>query len=83
MRREDAPTGEALNGIPVPIMENSFLVGLSRGNAEGGQSRSLAVARMGRRADGLGNGNIAKLTFEKGRAGQRAIDDALAAWQAQ
>jgi hypothetical protein len=31
----------------------------------------------------LANGHIAKLTFEKGPSGQRALDDAIASWQAQ
>jgi len=30
---------------------------------------------------GLTNGKIAKLTFEKGAAGARAVDEALASWQ--
>ncbi|WP_407338530.1 hypothetical protein [Methylocapsa polymorpha] len=83
MRRADASTGDALSGVPVPITQNSFLVGLSRGNAE---ANNLDLLRTRDWIDVpilLTNGRIAKLTFEKGPSGQRALDDALASWQAQ
>jgi hypothetical protein len=83
MRREDTATGAALAGIPVPIMENSFLVGLSRGNAEAANLDLLRTREWVDVPMVLSDGRIAKLTFEKGRAGQRAIDDALGSWQAQ
>ncbi len=82
MRREDAPTGDPLSGVPVPIMENSFLVGLSKGPAE---AKNLDLVRTREWLDVpmvFANGRIAKLTFEKGTSGQRAIEDALASWQA-
>ena len=34
IRREENQTGEALKGITVPVTENSFLIGLSRGDGE-------------------------------------------------
>jgi hypothetical protein len=84
LRAIDSQTGDALNGIPVPIMENSFLVGLSRGGAE---AMNLDLIK---RRDWIdipmilqANGRIAKLTFEKNTTGARAIEDALASWQAQ
>jgi hypothetical protein len=83
MRREDAATGDALSGVPVPITQNSFLVGLSRGNSE---ATNLELLRSREWIDIpmlLSNGRIAKLTFEKGPSGQRALDDALTSWQAQ
>ncbi len=83
MRREDAPTGDPLSGVPVPIMENSFLVGLSKGAAE---AKNLDLVRSREWLDVpmvFANGRIAKLTFEKGTSGQRAIEEALASWQAQ
>ncbi len=82
LRQDDVPTGEALIGVPVPIMENSFLIGLSRGAAE---ATNLDLMKQRAWFDVpflLGSGRIAKLTFEKGTAGTRAIDDAIAAWQA-
>jgi len=81
MRREDNPTGESLTGITVPVMENSFLVGFARGHAE---ASNLDLLRSREWLDVpmvLANGHIAKLTFEKGPSGQRALDDAMASWQ--
>ncbi|MGB6495089.1 MAG: hypothetical protein WBF00_16280, partial [Methylocella sp.] len=83
MRREDSPSGESLKGITVPVTENSFLVGLSRGDAE---AFNLDLLRSRQWLDVpmvLANGHIAKLTFEKGPSGQRALDDAMASWQAR
>jgi hypothetical protein len=83
MRREDSATGESLKGITVPVMENSFLVGLTRGDAE---ASNLDLLRSRQWLDVpmvLANGHIAKLTFEKGPSGQRALDDAMASWQAR
>jgi hypothetical protein len=83
MRREDSATGESLKGITVPVMENSFLVGLANGDAE---ASNLDLLRSREWLDVpmvLGNGHIAKLTFEKGPSGQRALDDAMASWQAR
>ena len=83
MRREDTANGDGLKGVPVPITDNSFLVGLSRGSAE---ATNLDLLRSREWIDVpmlLSNGRIAKLTFEKGPAGQRAFDDALASWQTQ
>lgn len=83
MRREDIATGDALSGVPVAITDNSFLVGLNRGPSE---ASNLGLLKSRGWIDVpmlLSNGKIAKLTFEKGAAGDRAIDDALAAWSAQ
>ncbi|HEY8008075.1 MAG TPA: hypothetical protein VIE66_15040 [Methylocella sp.] len=83
MRREDTPTGEALTGITVPVTENSFLIGLSRGT---GEATNLELLRSREWFDipiVLANGHIAKLTFEKGPSGRIAIDDAMASWQAR
>jgi hypothetical protein len=83
IRKEGSPTGEALSGVPVPIMENSFLVGLSPGSFEAGNLASLQNNQWIDVPMLLTNGRIAKLTFEKGPTGQRAIDDAIASWQGQ
>lgn len=82
LRVDDSPTGNSLIGVPVPIMDNSFLVGLSGGSAE---VTNLGLIKQRAWFDIpilLDNGRIAKLTFEKGTSGTRAIDDAIAAWQA-
>jgi len=64
-------------------MENSFLIGLSRGD---GEASNLDLLRSREWFDipmVLANGHIAKLTFEKGPAGRSALDDAIGSWQAQ
>jgi hypothetical protein len=84
LRAIDSQTGDALNGIPVPIMENSFLIGLSRGGAE---AKNLELIKQRDWIDIpmilQANGRNAKLTFEKNTTGARAIEDALASWQTQ
>jgi hypothetical protein len=83
LRREDTPMGEALKGITVPVTENSFLIGLSRGT---GEASNLDLLRSREWLDipiVLADGHIAKLTFEKGPSGRSAIDDAMASWQAR
>ena len=83
MRREDTATGDGLSGIPVTITDNSFLVGLTRGNAEASNLDLLTSREWIDVPMLLSNGKIAKLTFEKGPTGVRAITDALAAWKSQ
>jgi hypothetical protein len=83
MRALESQTTDALGGIPVPIMENSFLVGLSRGAAE---TQNIELIKQRDWVDIpmiLQSGRAAKLTFEKSTTGARAIEDAVAAWKAQ
>ncbi|WP_041777868.1 hypothetical protein [Beijerinckia indica] len=80
MRREDAANGDILGGVPVPITDNAFLIGLSRGS---GEANNITLLRDRGWIDVplmLGNGRIGKLTFEKGAAGQQAMEEAFAAW---
>jgi hypothetical protein len=83
LRNEDNPSGEPLRGIVVPIMDNSFLVGLSRGDAESANIELLKKLQWIDIPIMLDNGHIAKLTFEKNASGSRAIDDAVTSWQSQ
>ena len=83
LRQNDAPTGTTLMGVPVPIMENSFLIGLSRGGAEVTNIDLIKQRAWFDIPMLFDNGRIAKLTFEKGTSGTRAIDDAIAAWTTQ
>lgn len=83
LRADNVPSGEPLVGVPVPTIENSFLVGLSRGTAE---ATNLDLLRQRAWVDipiMLSNNKIAKLTFEKGTTGSRAIDDAVNSWKGQ
>jgi hypothetical protein len=83
MRRDDTPSGDPLSAVPVPIMDNNFLVGLARGDFE---SRNIDLVKTRAWIDVpmlLKNKRVAKLTLEKGVTGDRAINDALAAWAGQ
>ena len=81
MRVEDSPTGAPLAGAPVPIMPNYFLVGLS--NNDKMSARNMELLRDRSWIDipmALSSGRIAKLTFEKGPSGERAIAQAIQGW---
>ncbi len=81
MRLEDSPTGAPLAGAPVPILPNYFLVGLS--NNDKMSARNMELLRDRSWIDipmALASGRIAKLTFEKGPSGERAIAQAIQAW---
>jgi TonB family protein len=82
LRGLEAQAGFPLDGIPVPIMKNYFLVGLSRGASE---TANLDLIKRREWIDVpmilQSNNRIAKLTFEKNTTGARGIEDALAGWQ--
>ena len=80
VRNEDSPSGEALSGVTVPVIQNSFLVGLS----PGAETNNLQLLKGQQWIDIpmlMTSGKIAKLTFEKSDSGQRDITEAIAAWQ--
>jgi len=80
MRRADAQTGEKVAGIPVPITENNFLIGLMRGASE---QRNLSLLRSPAVVDlpmQLLDGRGATITLEKGAAGERVFADAIDSW---
>ena len=66
MRGESNSDGEALAGVTVPVIQNSFLVGLSPGNAETANLRLVSDLPWIDVPMLLTSGKIAKLTFEKG-----------------
>jgi hypothetical protein len=83
MRRDEAPSGDPLSAVPVPIMDNNFLVGLARGDFE---TRNIDLVKTRAWIDIpmlLKSKRVAKITLEKGVTGERAINDALAAWAGQ
>lgn len=83
MRREEAPEGDPLAGVPVPITDAYHLIGLARGDLE---KRNLDLLKSRSWFDLpilMSNGRVAKLTLEKGPSGARVIDDAIAAWEQQ
>lgn len=80
MRRSDAQSGEKVVGIPVPITENNFLIGLMRGDHE---SRNILLLRSLSALDlpmQLNDGRAATINMEKGPSGERVFADAIDAW---
>lgn len=79
-RRPDAQSGERLIGIPVPTTENSFLMGLMRGDSE---KRNIALLRAPTLIDiplQLSDDRIGTINLEKGASGDRVFEDAITAW---
>ena len=82
MRKEETPAGEALAGAPVPVVENFFIVGLAKGDVETAHNLELLASRNWIDVPMLlSNEKVAKLTFEKGATGERALNEAMAAWK--
>ncbi len=81
MRNEVSPAVDALMGVPAKITANMFLVGLSRDATFQARNNDMLKSRgwldIPMR---FSDGRIAKVTFEKGPAGDRAIADAFQAW---
>ncbi len=80
MRRPDAQSGEKLVGIPVPITENNFLIGLMRGEREMRNIqllRSLSVLDLPLQ---FADGRPATINMEKGASGERVFSDAIDSW---
>ena len=80
-KNDDAPTGDALAGVPVAITDNYFLVGLTRGAAETQNLRLMTERNWFDMSVLFTSGKLGKLTFEKGAAGQRVIEDAFKTWK--
>lgn len=82
LRKQDSPAGDPLTGVPAPITQNYFLVGLTQGDAAAARNIDLIKSRQWFDIPMLLTDNkIAKMTFEKGDPGDRALNEAFAAWQ--
>lgn len=80
LRRPDAQRGQPVSGIPVPINESNFLIGLMRGPAE---TRNLQLLKTPAIIDiplKLSDNRLATINLEKGASGDRVFSDALDAW---
>jgi hypothetical protein len=80
MRRPDARTGEKVLGIPVPINENNFLIGLIRTDKD---QRNITLMRTLSVMDlplQFADGRNATISMEKGVTGDRVFGDAIDAW---
>ena len=82
MRIEDRATGDAMNAIPAPIMQNYFIVGLSNGDAAVARNLDLLKNRAWFDIPMLlTNEHFARLTFEKGTSGERAMAQVMQSWR--
>ena len=80
LRRPDAQAGEKIVGIPVPISENYFLIGMMRGDRE---ARNVALLRSQAIIDlpfQFNDGRIATINMEKGASGDRIFAEAIDSW---
>ena len=81
-RNETSSEIDPLVGVIAKITQNMFLIGLN--NDPVMRTRNLEFLKARSWLDipmRLSDGRIAKITFEKGIAGERVIADALAAWR--
>jgi len=81
-RNETSSEIDPLVGVIAKITQNMFLIGLN--NDPVMRTRNLEFLKARSWLDipmRLSDGRMAKITFEKGIAGERVIADALAAWR--
>ena len=82
LRKDDLPSGEAVSGVRVKINDSYYLVGLTRSDADA--AHNLDLLSTDNWLDFpllLNDDRIAKLTFEKGAAGDQVMAQALNAWR--
>ncbi|WP_158812547.1 hypothetical protein [Methylocapsa sp. S129] len=82
LRKDDAPTGDAVSGVRVKINDSYYLVGLTRSDADAAHNLDLLATRSWFDFPLLLNDDrIAKLTFTKGETGDKVMAQALDAWK--
>lgn len=82
LRMAEDARGAQLSGVPVPVTENVFLVGLNALQSEMQKNLDLLRSQnwfaMHLR---FANGKRGILVFEKGKTGERVMEDAMQAWK--
>ncbi len=81
-KTDEGARGTPLSGLPVPVTDTFFLVGLS--NVGTDIDRNLDLIRSRSWIDipiRYANGSRAVLAFEKGVSGSQALNEALRVWQ--
>jgi hypothetical protein len=81
-KNEEAARGTPVAGLPVPVRENFFLIGLS--NLSGDVERNVELFVRRNWIDlpiRLSSGQRAILSFEKGSSGEQVMTDAFRQWQ--
>jgi hypothetical protein len=82
LRDEEAPKGEAISGALLKIDDGRYLVGLTRSDA----ARNVDLLATHNWFDFpllLNDDRVAKLTFERGAAGDLIMSEALSAWNSE
>ncbi len=81
-KNEEAARGTPVAGLPVPVRENLFLIGLS--NLQGDMERNTELFVRRNWIDlpvRMASGQRAILSFEKGASGEQVLNSAFSQWQ--
>jgi hypothetical protein len=81
-KNEEGARGTPVAGLPVPVRENLFLIGLS--NLSGDVERNVELLLRRNWVDlpvRMASGQRAILSFEKGVVGEQVLNDAFRQWQ--
>ena len=79
---EEAARGTPVAGLPVPVRENLFLIGLSNLQVDVARNTELFVRRNWIDLPvRMASGQRAILSFEKGASGDQVLNDAFSQWQ--
>ncbi len=81
-KNEEAARGTPIAGLPVPVRENLFLIGLS--NLQNDIERNIDLIVRRNWIDlpvRMASGQRAILSLEKGAAGEQVVNDAFRQWQ--
>jgi hypothetical protein len=81
-KNEEAARGTPVAGLPVPVRENLFLIGLS--NLPGDVERNTELFVRRNWIDlpvRMASGQRAIISFEKGTSGEQVLKDAFTQWQ--
>jgi hypothetical protein len=82
LKNEEAVRGTPLAGLPVPVKDNVFLIGLS--NLQGDTERNIDLLRTRNWIDlpiRFASGQRAILSFEKGVSGEQVVNEAFGQWR--
>ena len=81
-KSEEAARGTPVAGLPVPVRENLFLIGLSNLQVDIARNTQLFVRRNWIDLPvRMASGQRAILSFEKGGSGEQILNDAFSQWQ--
>ncbi|MBB4041159.1 hypothetical protein GGR34_002822 [Microvirga flocculans] len=81
-KSEEAARGTPVAGLPVPVRENLFLIGLSNLESDVVRNTQLFVRRNWIDLPvRMASGQRAILSFEKGGSGEQILNDAFSRWQ--